>query len=258
MEKEPTIPNRISYNRTAAEAKRLINTAKREKFSNTCANLDLNNEGSKAWSLINNLSGETRAKNPKPLESATGKLITDDKGKANAHNKYFATVNRASKCNKTDGDLLKELQAKEKAQKANAEPFETDLTLQEMKKALKKLKPRKAPGPDGLHNEMLKHLGNEGKVILLKYINITWRSGNLPFVWKTAVIKPILKKNKPAENLSSYRPISLTSCLCKVVERMVNGRLYWWLEANKLLDAHQAGFRSRHPRTTNYLDYHRG
>ena len=59
------------------------------------------------------------------------------------------------------------------------------------------------------------------------------------------MIKPILKKDKPAENLSSYRPISLTSCLCKVAERMVNDRLYWWLESNKLFDANQAGFRAK-------------
>ena len=229
----------------------MINVSKREKFQNTCANLDLNKDGNKVWSLIDNLSGESRVKNPKPVNTLDGKIV-DDKGKAHAHNKFFAMVNKSSKLNEADKELLKELHSKEKAPRANEEAFETDFTHREMKKALKKLKHRKAPGPDGLHNEMLKRLGTEGKKVLLEYINITWRKGNLPFEWKSAVVKPILKKNKPAEELSSYRPISLTSCLCKVAERMVNGRLYWWLEANKLLDPHQAGFRSKH-RTDDQL-----
>ena len=114
-----------------------------------------------------------------------------------------------------------------------------------MNKCLRKLKPRKSPGPDNIHNEMLIHLGNQGKMILLYFFNLTWKSGKLPLSWKNAVIKPILKKGKPAEDTKSYRPISLTSCLGKICERMVNERLYWWLESNKLLDPHQVGFRAR-------------
>ena len=54
---------------------------------------------------------------------------------------------------------------------------------------------------------------------------------------------PILKKGKPADKPHSYRPISLTSCLGKVAERMINSRLYHWLEKNKILNNAQAGFR---------------
>ena len=99
---------------------------------------------------------------------------------------------------------------------------------------------------------MLKNLGKQGKQVVLELINITWRKGVLPSTWKIATIVPILKKGKPPEETSSYRPISLTSCLGKVVEKMINQRLYWWLENNKLLNVHQAGFRSGH-RTEDQL-----
>ena len=243
VERSPTVPNKIAYNRTSAEVKRLINSSKRETFQKTCKNLDLAREGNKAWSLINNLNGEDRIRNPKPLKTPEGDIAEEQK-KANSHNKFFASITKSNKETETDKNFAKELKSREKAPTANVKLFEQDLTMTELNKALKKLKPRKSPGPDGLHNEMLKNLGPRAKQVLLQYINMTWQQGLLPNTWKTAIVKPILKKGKPAEELSSYRPISLTSCFGKITERMINERLYWWLESNNILNSHQAGFRA--------------
>ena len=46
---------------------------------------------------------------------------------------------------------------------------------------------------------------------------------------------PILKKEKDLKQASSYRPISLTSCVVKTMERIVNERLRWHLETTNLL-----------------------
>ena len=54
---------------------------------------------------------------------------------------------------------------------------------------------------------------------------------------------PIHKKGKDKLKTSSYRPISLTSCVGKVMERMINTRLMWHLETNNLIAKEQAGFR---------------
>ncbi|GFS05581.1 RNA directed DNA polymerase from mobile element [Elysia marginata] len=81
---------------------------------------------------------------------------------------------------------------------------------------MKKLKLRKSPSSDRLHNEMLLHLGLEGKIVLLKLINKTWDTSITPSVWKTAIVTHILKKGKPAEDIKSYRPIHRTSCLRKL------------------------------------------
>ena len=112
-----------------------------------------------------------------------------------------------------------------------------------MDSAMRKLAMKKAAGLDGIKNEMILHLGPASKNILLKFINRTWRESRLPTAWRNARITPILKKGKPAGDPQSYRPISLTSCLGKLAERMVNARLYWWLESNHLLQNTQAGFR---------------
>ena len=106
--------------------------------------------------------------------------------------------------------MLKTLKSKEKAPKANIKLFDDTFNTTELNRALKKLKSRKSPGPDKIHNEMLTHLGKIGKKVILTLINASWEKGQLPKAWKIATIKPILKKGKPAEELSSYRPISLT------------------------------------------------
>ena len=52
-----------------------------------------------------------------------------------------------------------------------------------------------------------------------------------------------LKPQKDSAVLSNYRPIALTSCLCKLMEKMVNVRLAWVLEQKDLITSAQCGFR---------------
>ena len=125
--------------------------------------------------------------------------------------------------------MWKLFKRKQKVPTANALPFEKDFTLQELNMTTRIAAARKAPGPDNVCNEMLSHMGHSAKNKLLLFINRTWKDGQLPTSWRTARVTPVLKKGKPAGLPQSYRPISLTSCLGKVAERMVNYRLYHWL-----------------------------
>ena len=90
---------------------------------------------------------------------------------------------------------------------------------------------------------MLKHLPEKAKEFLLNIINKIWETGILPRSWKIALIIPIKKPNKDALLTDSYRPIALTSCICKLMEKMINTRLVWYLESNSLLSPYQFGFR---------------
>ena len=242
FEKDPIPTNRTLFNKKCAETKLTINTAKHDKWSNTCADLDLTRGGAKAWALFNNLSGDNRRTNPKPISTKDGEIAEDQK-KAEVLNKYFASVNRASKRTEEDKEKLQELKSLERRQGENNPMFEKPFTKTELRNALKKLKSRKSPGQDKIHNEMLTKLGDEGQDTILELINLSWYTGQLPKIWRSATLTPILKKGKNAEEVNSYRPISLTSCLGKLAERMVNHRLYWWLETSGLLNNTQAGFR---------------
>ena len=70
-----------------------------------------------------------------------------------------------------------------------------------------------------------------------------WKNHEFPEQWKFATIIPILKPGKDPLNSDAYRPIALTNCLCKILERLVNKRLLYILEKNKILCPFQSGFR---------------
>jgi len=67
---------------------------------------------------------------------------------------------------------------------------------------------------------------------LLQALNNIWFAGNFPPSWRTSTVIPIPKPAKDASDPNNYHPIALMTCLCKVMERMVNNRLVWLLERN--------------------------
>ena len=96
------------------------------------------------------------------------------------------------------------------------------------------------------------HLPEDTLQILKEILNRIWTSADFPQQWRAAAVIPIPKPNKDRTDPLSYRPIALTSCLCKVLECMINTRYIWYLEKYKILDRSQCGFR-KHRSTTDHL-----
>lgn len=61
--------------------------------------------------------------------------------------------------------------------------------------------------------------------------------------WKKAIIIPIPKRDKPPLKVTSYRPIALTSSVCKLAEKLVASRLKWFIESKQIISKWQSGFR---------------
>ena len=131
------------------------------------------------------------------------------------------------------------------------EVYNKPFRLRDLRRSIMKAKLR-APGPDGIHNSLLKHLPEDTLKILKEILNKIWISADFPQQWRAATVIPIPKPNKDHTDPLSYRPIALTSCLCKVLERMINTRLIWYLEKWRILDRSQCGFR-KHRSTTDHL-----
>ena len=116
-------------------------------------------------------------------------------------------------------------------------------TSRDLDEALKKMKRKGAPGPDDIPPSFLKELGPKGREELLHILNTSFSYASVPQSWRNAIIIPLLKAGKPATQLSSFRPISLTSCIVKVLERMLASRIYDLAESKHWFSDLQAGFR---------------
>ena len=248
--REPSARNRKKYNALCRRAKRLGQEARKQAWHSTCESLNLKTAPRSAWTLVSRISKKRGNKRIEPLV-VNGRTLNTPRKEAEAFTRYYAVV--ATGGATTSGREVNKARRKwQKIASASPRTFAAAFTLAELEIAMKKMKERKAPGQDGIAPEMVKNMGAFAKIKLLQLFNRSWERGEIPKNWKTAIIIPILKKGKPAKDLASYRPISLTSVLSKTLERMVNSRLYHYLESNGLVDANQAGFR-RFRSTTDQL-----
>ncbi|GFR07284.1 reverse transcriptase domain-containing protein [Trichonephila clavata] len=93
---------------------------------------------------------------------------------------------------------------------------------------------------------MIKHFGVLARSILLQIFNLSWITGKLPTICKMSVIVPILKPGKDAASCKNFRPISLTSTLRKIMEKIIHSRIMKWLIKRKVLHFYQTAYRSQH------------
>jgi hypothetical protein len=87
--------------------------------------------------------------------------------------------------------------------------------------AIQKSSNSTATGPDGLCSLHLKHLGQSGIAFLTDIFNLSVKDSVIPAIWKKVLVLPGLKPGKPADQGSSYRPISLISPVVKIFERLL-------------------------------------
>ncbi len=230
------------WRRCVATLRKEILSAKRDCFSKFITKIDYRKDGKKVFNYIKKLQNKTITPPREPLRVGN-RVLTYDKDIANAFNSHYCFKQRLTRDLKTrQKNIRREICDSASFQLSGHEIFHQNFRVSELSGAIGLIKNGKSPGSDNFHPEFLKNLGNNALSVLLELYNYSWNSG-VPAIWRKAIIVPIHKKNKPSDDLNSYRPISLTSILSKVMERMIKSRLTWYLEANRLLTNTQAGFR---------------
>ncbi len=121
----------------------------------------------------------------------------------------------------------------------------TDIKLSEsiIIDAIHELSPNSAAGPDGVPSSLLVNCAHELAPILLKLFSDTFYHSSIPLELKRAAITPIFKSGDKSLP-SNYRPISLTSVISKVLERIIRKQVFEFLTENGCLNSTQHGFRS--------------
>ena len=99
------------------------------------------------------------------------------------------------------------------------------ITSEEIGESLRTRNNRSALGSDGIRWKHLKLLHKKRAALLTDLMNACLRYSAFPAEWKEAFVSFIPKGDKPSEEAGSYRPISLLSCLGKLLETLVKNRL---------------------------------
>ena len=167
-------------------------------------------------------------------------FITDKNEKVKIFAKHFKKSFSATIENDNYNDMTMEVQAA--IIDENIHEYNAPFTKHEFYQAIQKLQ-NTAAGEDRIENIILKNLTINYQEYLLKLFNRSWREEILPTDWKSGLLQPILKPEKKDFLVNSYRPITMLSCVGKLMERMVKTRLDWVVEKNTLLNPVQSGFR---------------
>ena len=131
--------------------------------------------------------------------------------------------------------------------------LEVILVEKDIREVLEGLNEHKIPGPDNIPNIILKKCATELVCPLLKLFKKTVSDGRLPQDWKNARIVPI-HKSRSRGKPENYRPVSMTSHICKVMERIIKSRIMSHLQESNLLTRHQHGFINKKSCQSNLLE----
>ena len=135
------------------------------------------------------------------------------------------------------------------------EELDAEISQEEIKRTINKLKAGKAAGIDQISPELLK-LAEPGVLSYLgSLFNSIYSTSYFPVEWAKAIVVPLLKKGDDT-NCDNYRGISLLSIVSKIFTSILNKRLYKWAEENDKICEEQAGFRKSFSTTDHIFTLH--
>ena len=232
-----------------AKARRTIRASKRKSWRSYISKISNRTPVKKVWDMVRKISGKFKPPNYTHLNIDDEEKVSTKKDIADTLGSTFMR-NSSSRNYSNKFQAIKKEQEKRKLnfKSPNNENYNNPFNLSELVEAIEKSHDT-ATGPDDIHYQMLKHLPKRSLQTLLNIFNNIWETGEYPETWRLATVVPIPKPGKDHAEPTNYRPIALTSCLCKTLERMINKRLVWYLESNNLISVYQSGFRTE--RSTN-------
>lgn len=183
------------------------------------------------------------------LFNTSGDVVTDRKGMCDILQDQFISVFSDPNCpDAKEPDFLPP-----EIQKPFSE-YDLDISQEDILSAIGDIKPDAASGPDGIPVIFLKACANE----LCEPIRLIWSesfsTGTVPEFYKESVITPLFKKGDRARAIN-YRPVSLTSHIVKIYERVLRKVIITYLEDNDILCHNQHGFRSGRSCLTQMLGH---
>ncbi|XP_045533955.1 uncharacterized protein LOC106720251 [Papilio machaon] len=239
----PTESNRKQLRKLQREVKTRIAAIRNERWDSTLRNIKPSHLA--FWKLPKSLKGDTYSTMP-PLSrpNTTPAMLDEEKAECLADS-LEAQCSPSSL--PVDPDHLRRVNSE--VDRRKNEPLLDSIppvTSDEVEELIKNLRPRKAPGSDGITNRVAKLFPVAIIQLLVAIYNAAMTKGVFPSEWKDAEVIGFLKPSKPPSNPTSYRPISLLKTLGKIYERLILARLRTFMDTKGMPIAEQFGFRAKH------------
>ena len=231
----------IEFTKHRNEASRAIRRARRD-FENIIAK-NVRNNPKGFWNYMNS-NRKVRSRIPN-LKRADETFTETDEEIAEELNKQYYNVFTKETLDDMPTFLPKEL--------VTDALSEIEVTEKEVLKQLKSLKPRKAAGLDNMQPVVLREVAEKLAKPLKIIYQLSLTTGTLPVKWLQAGVVPVFKKGSTTDP-ANYRPVSLTSVLCKMLEKIVVNCIIEHIKRNKLTTKVQHGFTPKKSITTNLLE----
>ena len=178
-----------------------------------------------------------------PVVSATGDMETDDTKKADIFNETFHAVFITD-----NGDHLN----LNNRVRPEHELLNVTVDRSKIVAALNNLHSKTSKTPEDIPSIVIKNTGAALLPFIELFYNLSLQTCQIPWQWKTAYITPVFKKGDRTCP-RNYRPISQTSVLCRLLEKIISGNILDHLYNNDLLSHEQHGFLPRRSTTTQLL-----
>lgn len=235
------------------EIRQMVIKAKTESWRQYTSTINHEANTKEIYDKIRTLSGKSKNTEIRKINKTDGTYTTNQTEIANTIKDTFEHIYSDENLN-TNLKTLKQqsIQNEPIPEDTTNEAYNDNITMKELEDTLAQTKDS-SPGPDKIHYKMIRNLTQKGKQVLIQLYNKTLNEG-LPQTWKHSIIIPIKKPGKDPRQATSYRPIALTSCTCKLMEKIVNKRIQWTLEHKNLLNNYQSGF-TKGKSTTDNITY---
>ena len=235
------VQDKIVLQRTRAKFRYLQRTSRANSWKEYTSSINEHTPINKVWLRVKKIQGRY-VPPPRPVLVEGDDYVMEPAAVANKLAETLSEISAGPQCRHF-------LQLKRRCESNPVHFLEDDgssynmaLTRAELMNALRSSF-NTAAGEDCIHYSMIKNLPDVSVAYLLSLYNRIWSTGQFPASWRVARVIPFLKAGKDPHQPMNYRPIALTSCLCKLLERIVNNRLNWYLEERNLLHQSQYGFR---------------
>ena len=186
----------------------------------------------KWWRIAKSISNFTKARDPPPFLEHDGQICIHPSNKVEILNTHFSNI-----ANIDNEPVISD----------NVTPLpchlnEFIITEQEILDQLKILNVNKPAGPDGVSPRLLKDIAYSISKPLTKFFNMSLSIKQVPLLWKIAHVSPIFKGKGNPHSPQNYRPISVTSIVCKIMKKILFKHLFNYMKTNNILSKCQSGF----------------